>query len=147
MLLTCWLESSFQFPSLYIKSFNCSAFPQKNLSFLNLKMGVLRFDKDGSVAVAPSRMFKAFVIDSHNLFPKLLPVATSIQEHRTWTRIWRSWQHWSSSLKFLCESLLYLFACMYNFMVIIIIKQNYFWFNTIHCCSSAIYGRIRALLK
>lgn len=38
-------------------------------------MGVLRFDKDGSVAVAPSRMFKAFVIDSHNLFPKLLPQA------------------------------------------------------------------------
>ncbi|KAL9407698.1 hypothetical protein AB3S75_046271 [Citrus x aurantiifolia] len=37
-------------------------------------MGVIRFEKEAPAAVAPSRMFKAFV-DSHNLLPKIAPQA------------------------------------------------------------------------
>ncbi|KAJ4722082.1 major allergen Pru ar 1-like [Melia azedarach] len=36
-------------------------------------MGLFRYEKEISVAVAPSRMFQAFVLDFHNLFPKLFP--------------------------------------------------------------------------
>ncbi|KAJ4722083.1 major allergen Pru ar 1-like [Melia azedarach] len=38
-------------------------------------MGVIRYEKEVSVSVAPSRMFKAFILDNHILFPKLLPQA------------------------------------------------------------------------
>lgn len=36
-------------------------------------MGVTTFTHEFSSSVAPSRMFKALIIDSKNLIPKLLP--------------------------------------------------------------------------
>lgn len=36
-------------------------------------MGVTTFTHEHSSSVAPSRMFKALIIDSKNLLPKLLP--------------------------------------------------------------------------
>lgn len=36
-------------------------------------MGVTTFTHEYSSSVAPSRMFKALIIDSKNLLPKLLP--------------------------------------------------------------------------
>ncbi|GAY35786.1 hypothetical protein CUMW_018520 [Citrus unshiu] len=38
-------------------------------------MGVMRFEKEVSAAVAPSRMFKAFFLEAHNFLPKLVPQA------------------------------------------------------------------------
>ena len=36
-------------------------------------MGVTTFTQEYSSSVAPSRMFKALIVDSRNLLPKLLP--------------------------------------------------------------------------
>ncbi|KAJ0093714.1 hypothetical protein Patl1_24957 [Pistacia atlantica] len=36
-------------------------------------MGVLHLNSETTTAVAPSRMFKAFILDSPNLLPKLVP--------------------------------------------------------------------------
>ncbi|CAL5425938.1 unnamed protein product [Camellia sinensis] len=36
-------------------------------------MGVTTFTKEFTTTVPPSRMFKALILDSHNLIPKLLP--------------------------------------------------------------------------
>lgn len=36
-------------------------------------MGITTFTHEYSSSVAPSRMFKALIIDSKNLLPKLLP--------------------------------------------------------------------------
>ncbi|XP_044484298.1 major allergen Pru ar 1-like [Mangifera indica] len=36
-------------------------------------MGVLHHNSETTTAVAPSRMFQAFILDSHNLLPKLAP--------------------------------------------------------------------------
>ncbi|KAK4797124.1 hypothetical protein SAY86_029450 [Trapa natans] len=36
-------------------------------------MGVTCFNQEFTAAVAPSRMFKALILDSHNLIPKLVP--------------------------------------------------------------------------
>ncbi|XP_071719896.1 major allergen Pru ar 1-like [Rutidosis leptorrhynchoides] len=38
-------------------------------------MGVLTYNEELTSSVAPSRIFKASIIDSHNLMPKLLPDA------------------------------------------------------------------------
>ncbi|XP_075640822.1 major strawberry allergen Fra a 1.04-like [Castanea sativa] len=36
-------------------------------------MGVTTYNQEFTTAVAPARMFKAFILDSHNLMPKLMP--------------------------------------------------------------------------
>ena len=38
-------------------------------------MGVLTYTDEHTSAILPSRIFKASIIDSHNLMPKLLPDA------------------------------------------------------------------------
>ncbi|KAJ8538392.1 hypothetical protein K7X08_014932 [Anisodus acutangulus] len=43
-------------------------------------MGVTFFTDEHTSAVSPSRIFKASIVDSHNLIPKLLPQATKSVE-------------------------------------------------------------------
>ncbi|RDX97848.1 Pathogenesis-related protein STH-2, partial [Mucuna pruriens] len=53
-----------------------SVFISNNITFLQstkFTMGVTTFTQEYSSSVAPSRMFKALIVDSRNLLPKLLP--------------------------------------------------------------------------
>jgi len=36
-------------------------------------MGVITYSQEFASVVAPSRMFKALVLDSHNIIPKIVP--------------------------------------------------------------------------
>lgn len=65
-------SSAFEANSFIILT-SCSVCISLSL-FKLLNMGVIRFEKEAPAAVAPSRMFKAFV-DSHNLLPKIVPQA------------------------------------------------------------------------
>ncbi|KAI4346289.1 hypothetical protein L6164_013354 [Bauhinia variegata] len=43
-------------------------------------MGVFTYTSEHSSPVSASRLFKALVLDSHNLFPKIMPqIVTSIE--------------------------------------------------------------------
>ncbi|KAK9280926.1 hypothetical protein L1049_003817 [Liquidambar formosana] len=43
-------------------------------------MGVTTFTQEFTTPVAPSRMFKALILDSHNLIPKLMPQSVKSME-------------------------------------------------------------------
>lgn len=47
---------------------------------------IIRFEKEVPTAVASSRMFKAYILDSHNLLPKLehLRASSSLKEMEVW---------------------------------------------------------------
>jgi len=36
-------------------------------------MGIITFTQEFTTSIAPSRMFKALILDSHNLIPKIAP--------------------------------------------------------------------------
>ena len=42
-------------------------------------MGVHTFTQEITTPIAPARMFKALIVDSHNLVPKLMPSIKSIE--------------------------------------------------------------------
>ena len=40
-----------------------------------IRMGVFAYESENASVIAPTRLFKAFLLDSHNLIPKVVPQA------------------------------------------------------------------------
>ncbi|KAF5737018.1 Pathogenesis-related protein 10.5 [Tripterygium wilfordii] len=42
-------------------------------------MGVVTYESENAIAVAPSKLFKAYVLDGVNFFPKVIPAIKSVE--------------------------------------------------------------------